>query len=266
MIQETMTFPVAIKRRSKRRLNVAKEVAEVNRIRLSFERSATTRFIKLFEKYGKQAARLYPRGTQDGALTVGLRDDVEKVIRAHYTDVITVFGHRVLDGYKFESRFEQMIDLYYLLYGADRVVGITNTTRNIIRGAIFAGEAEALGVAAISKLIIEKTSGSIGRARAATIARTETHAAASYATHETTKDLPITFRKEWSSVGDARTRSHHASMNGVQVGENEDFIVKVNGTEYRMAHTHDPRGGAVNNINCRCTTLYIADEDEIFRD
>lgn len=266
MVQENMTFPVAIKRRSKRRLNVAKEVAQVNRIRLSYERSATTRFIKLFEKYGRQAARLYPLGVQSGALTNGLRDDVEKILRAHYADVISTFGQRVLDGYKFETRFEQMIDLYYLLYGADKVTSITNTTRNIIRGAIFAGEAEALGVSAIAKLIREKTGGSIGRARAATIARTETHAAASYATHETTQELPMTFRKEWSSVGDARTRSHHAAMNGVQVGADEDFIVRVNGTEYRMAHTHDPRGGAINNINCRCTTLYIADEDEIFRD
>lgn len=261
-----MNFPVAIKRSPKRRLNIAKEVAEVNRIRLSYERSATTRFLKLFQKYGRQAARLYKRGTQDGALTIGLRDDVEKILRAHYADVIATFGKRVVDGYKVESRFEQMIDLYYLLYGVDQVVKISNTTRNIIRGAILAGEAEALGVAAIAKLIMERTSGSIGRSRAATIARTETHAAASYATHQTTSELPLKFRKEWASVGDARTRSHHAAMNGVQVGSDEDFVVRVNGIEYKMSHTHDPRGGAINNINCRCTTLYIADEDEIFRD
>lgn len=238
----------------------------MNRIRLSFERSATTKFLNLFSKYGRQAARLHRRGVQPGALVAGLNQDVEKVMRAHYSDVITTFGQRVLDGYKFDADFLQMIDMYYLLYGADRVTSISNTTRNIIRGAIFAGEAEALGVDAIAKLIVEKTSGSIGRSRAATIARTETHGAASYATHRTTTDLPMSFSKEWSAVGDARTRSHHAAMNGVQVGDGEDFIVRVNGQEYRMAYTHDPRGGAINNINCRCNTLYIADEDEIFRD
>ena len=41
----------------------------------------------------------------------------------------------------------------------------------------------------------------------------------------------------------------------------EDFIVNVNGIEYRMQHPSDPRGGAVNNINCRCVLAYVMPDD-----
>ena len=261
-----MGFPVYIKARSRRRLNVAKEVATVNRLRLNYERTLTTKLIRLFGRTAQQAASDYKRGAQVGGLAATFRQDLEDIMRPHYGEVIATFAGRLFDGYKLDPEFEQLLDTYYLLFATARIVGITNTTRNIIRGAIFAGEAEALGVDAIAKLIVERTAGAMGRSRAATIARTETHAASSYAQHQAAEQLPLTFRKEWSSVGDGRTRPHHAAMDGVQVGPDEDFIVRVNGIEYRMAHTHDPRGGAVNNINCRCVTLYIADEDEIFRD
>ncbi len=260
-----MGFPVYIKS-GRRRINLAKEVAEVNRIRLSYERSLTRRFISLFRKTARMAANGHENGGSISSYTSDLENETGSILRAHYTDIINQFGARVFDGYKFETRFEVLIDQFYQLFGAEKVVSISRTTRNLILGAIRRAEKEGLGVDETSKLIVERTSGSIGRSRAATIARTETHAAASFATHEVTNELPLPFRKQWSSVADARTRSHHAAMNGVQVGHDEDFIVRAKGIEYRMAHTHDPRGGAINNINCRCVTLYIAEEDVIFRD
>lgn len=260
-----MGFPVYIKS-TKKRLNIAKEVAEVNRIRLGYERGLTKRFITLFRKTARTAASGHSNGGNISSYTSELDNEVSAVLRAHYTDIINTFGARVFDGYKFETRFETLIDRFYQLYGASKVVSISRTTRNLITSAILLAEKDGLGVGATSKLIIDRTSGVIGRARASTIARTETHAAASYATHEVTNELPFLHRKQWSAVGDARTRSHHAAMNGVTVGNDEDFIVRAKGVEYRMAHTHDPRGGAINNINCRCVTLYIAEEDVIFRD
>tara|TARA_B000000609_G_C24182148_1_gene359733 strand:- start:5809 stop:6591 length:783 start_codon:yes stop_codon:yes gene_type:complete len=260
-----MGFPVYIKS-SRRRISIAKEVAEVNRIRLGYERGLTKRFITLFRKTARQAAHGHTNGGTVSSYTVELENEVGAILRAHYTDVINQFGARVFDGYKFETRFEVLIDQFYQLFGAEKVVSISRTTRNLIRGAILRAEKDALGVDETAKLIVERTSGSIGRSRAATIARTETHAAASFATHKVTNELPLPHRKQWSSVNDARTRDHHAAMNGVSVGHDDDFIVRVKGTEYRMAHTHDPRGGAINNINCRCVTLYIPEEDVIFRD
>lgn len=260
-----MNIPVFIKANGRRRINVAKEVAEINRLRLSFERSLGRSMLAVFQNHAGRAASDY-RNYGRFILTRGeMATDVDRVLRAHYASVISMFSNRVYDNTK-RTPFEILIDQYILFYGAERISQISTTTANIIRGAIFAGEADALGVAAIADLIIERTSGAMGRSRAATIARTETHAAASWATHTAVQDQPLRYNKQWSSVNDGRTRSYHAAMDGVQVGPDEDFVVRVNGIEYRMSHTHDPRGGAINNINCRCATLYIADEDEIFRD
>lgn len=257
-----MNIPVFIKANGRRRINVAKEVTEINRLRLSFERSLGRNILGVFTRAGGRAATAYTYNQEVNILNNEIRIDVERVLRAHYSSVITMFSNRVYDNTK-RTPFEVLIDQYILLYGAERIAGISSTTANIIRGAIFAGEADALGVAAIADLIIERTSGALGRSRAATIARTETHAAASWATHKATEDQPLKYNKRWSAVNDSRSRSHHTAMNGVEVGPDEDFVVRVNGTEYRMSHTHDPRGGPLNNINCRCVTLYIADEDEI---
>ena len=260
-----MNIPVFIKANGRRRVNIAREIAEINRLRLSYERSLSRSMLSVFANAGGRAATDY-RNYGQYLLTQGeLQTDVARVLRAHYASVITMFTNRVFDNTK-RTPFEVFIDQYILLFGADRITSISATTANIIRGAIFAGEADALGVAAIADLIVERTSGAMGRARAATIARTETNTAASWATQRAIDEQPLSYNKQWSAVGDGRTRSHHAAMNGVQVGPNDDFIVRVNGVEYKMSHTHDPRGGAINNINCRCATLYIADEDEIFRD
>jgi uncharacterized protein with gpF-like domain len=260
-----MNIPVFIKAEGRRRLNIARELGEINRLRLSYEKSLGTAMLAVFAKAGQQAANNFERFNSFTMRDLQHEADVERVLRAHYASVITTFSNRVYDNTK-RTAFELLIDQYILLYGANRITGISNTTANIIRGAIFAGEADALGVAAIASLIRERTGGAMGRSRAATIARTETHGAASWATHTAIQDQPLRYNKQWAAVSDSRSRSHHAVMNGVQVGPDEDFIVRYNGVEYRMSHTHDPRGGPANNVNCRCATLYVADEDEIFRD
>lgn len=257
-----MGFPVYIKA-SRRRLSVGKEIREVNRLRLNYERRMMKRLMTLFAKSGRQAARAYENGADVRLALKDFPSEVSAVFRAHYASVIEAFGKRVLDGRKQDTRFEQFIDEYYrrqaLIYSS-----ITQTQYNQIFRAILIGEEDALGVDAIAKLIVERTSGSIARARAATIARTETHGAASFATHELQGELDLPMIKRWSSVGDARTRDHHRAMNGVEVPYDEPFKVRVKGREYLMDHTHDPNGGAINNINCRCVTLYITDEDALF--
>ena len=102
----------------------------------------------------------------------------------------------------------------------------------------------------------------IGRSRAALIARTETHNAASYANHayhsQVRNDLGLTMVKRWVSTGDTRTRPTHASANGQTVPMDEKFL--VGGVE--MEYAGDPAGGASNNVNCRCVIVY-ADEDDV---
>ena len=109
--------------------------------------------------------------------------------------------------------------------------------------------------------------GSFSKLRSQTISRTETHSAASYANDRVNASLGIPNQiKRWVSVADARTRSWHVALNGTEVGKDEPFTVTVKGISYKMDYTGDPKGGAVNTINCRCVTLYLDPDDVIVDD
>lgn len=233
-------------------------------MRTRYERSMTSRLMGVFKKVGREAAKEYEQSGRVSAALVPLQSDLDKVFRGHYTAVIKTFSDRVYDNRKRE-RFSQFVFDYYAAEGAKKVRGISDVTEKLIKRAIRVGEIDGEGVDKIAKRIKEKTSGSIGRARAATIARTETHAAASYATHTTTKELNLPAQKKrWVSVSDARTRDHHRSANGQEVGIDEKFIIRFRGAEIEMDYPHDGSGGAGNNINCRCLALYFTDEDALF--
>ena len=258
-----MTFPVFIKA-SRSRLSIAKEIREVNRLRTRYERSMTSRLMGVFKKVGREAAKEYEQSGRISAALVPLRADLDKVFRGHYTAVIKTFSDRVYDNRK-RQPFADLVLQYIDREAGKKIRGITATTGRQILSAIRAGEAEGEGVDKIAKRIKEKTGGSIGRARAATIARTETHAAASYATHTATKELNLPAQKKrWVSVSDGRTRDHHRSANGQEVGIDEKFIIRFRGAEIEMDYPHDGSGGAANNINCRCLALYFTDEDALF--
>ena len=245
------------------RISVRRELIEQTRLRLSYERRLRLQIQTAFAEIGAQAQREY----QGAGRLVRVEAEVEaklfSILESHYRSVIDEFGLRILRYRKQESQFEQLIKLFMLDIGAQRVSQISNTTRRAIISVILAGE-EGLGVAVIGANIFERMRGSFSRIRAATIARTETHTAASYANHQVNASLNIPDQvKRWVSVSDDRTRSHHTQMNNTEVPLDEDFIVPVNGLEYRMGYTGDPRGGAVNTINCRCVTLYVSPEDEV---
>ena len=236
----------------------------MNRLRTRYERSMTSRLMGVFKKVGREAAKEYEQSGRISAALVPLRADLDKVFRGHYTAVIKTFSDRVYDNRK-RQPFADLVLQYIDREAGKKIRGITATTGRQILSAIRAGEAEGEGVDKIAKRIKEKTSGSIGRARAATIARTETHAAASYATHTATKELDLPAQKKrWVSVSDGRTRDHHRSANGQEVGIDEKFIIRFRGAEIEMDYPHDGSGGAANNINCRCLALYFTDEDALF--
>ena len=258
-----MNIPVFIKA-SKSRISIAKEIREVNRLRTRYERSMTSRLMGVFKKVGREAAKEYKQSGRVSAALVPLKSDLEKVFNAHYTAVIKTFSDRVYDNRKYQT-FTDLVFAFVEKEGANKIRGITATTGRQILQAITAGEKDGEGVDDIAKRIVEKTSGSIGRARAATIARTETHAAASYATHTATKELNLPAQKKrWVSVSDGRTRDHHKSANGQEVGIDEKFVIRYRGSEILMEYPHDGSGGAANNVNCRCLAVYFTDEDALF--
>ena len=155
---------------------------------------------------------------------------------------------------------EKLIEIYNrgrLLY----LTGISSKLANKIANIITVGRDGGLSLTAIAKSISD-TALPIGRSRAALIARTETHNAASFAHHTyhgVLKDsLGMKMMKRWTATSDNRTRSAHNEANGQIVDMDEKFIVDG----MPMAHAGDPAGGAKNNVNCRCVIIY-ADEQDI---
>ena len=245
-------------------VSARKEVIEQNRVRLGYERKLRLQLITAFAEFGTEAQAEYELRQQIGIANRNIDVKLRAVLEPHYRSVIDEFGLRILRYRKNESQFEALIRRYIVDFGAFAITNIATTTRKRISQVITAGEADGKGVAVIGREIFEAMRGGFTKIRAATIARTETHNAASYANHEVAKSLNIPeLQKQWVAVNDPRTRSHHTAMNGVRVPMDEDFLVPYNGIEYRMSRPADPRGGAGNIINCRCTLIYVSPEDDV---
>lgn len=262
-VADDRTYPSISSKASRKRVAPRKEILEQNRIRIGFEKKLNRQLMKSFRKVGKQARSEYEAvGGLVSTPRQGL-SDIRDILTNHYRAVIEEFGLRMVRDNKQDSQFEMIIRDYINRVGGDRIVNINNTTMQRIRRVISLGEKEGLGVAVIGKNIFDTMGGAFSRSRSATIARTETHNAASFANHQVNASFGIpNQKKRWVSVSDDRTRSHHSQMNGVEVGIDEDFI--VNGIP--MGYAGDPRGGAGNIINCRCVILYVTPEDEVFVD
>ncbi len=248
----------AVKQQGIRR-SARKEFIEQNRLRVSYEKKLRLRMITVFAEIGDKARRSYSYNQQITGIEQFASAKIKTTLDAHYASVIEDFGLRIMRDRKQENQFQRLIRLYIEQQGASRVVGITNTTVKQLASIIAVGEKDGLGVSPISSNIFESMRGAFSRYRAATIARTETHSAASYANHEINASLNIpNQKKRWVATADARTRQTHTAANGTEVDINEDFIIGG----VAMGYTGDPRGGPANVINCRCVTLYIDPEDD----
>lgn len=133
-----------------------------------------------------------------------------------------------------------------------KIVAISNTTRDRIIEQVSTSFAEGLGNAAAAKLIRDAVP-IIARARARTIARTETHGAANYGALESAKTSQLTLQKHWIAAEDDRTRIEHAAMHGTQVAMDAAFDFGA----YRLMFPGDPAGPPEGIINCRCTLAYV---------
>jgi len=247
------------------RYNARREIAEQNRLRQSFERKLTLLLVTEFAKIGDIARREYTERRSIELSGTLIEGRLIKILEPHYRAVIEEFGLRMLRNQKQESQFEVLIRDYMRIFGLMAVKNIANTTRKKLVEVMLMADAEAMGVAFVADAIYQSTRGQYTQLRSATIARTETHNAASYANHSVAKSLNLPdLQKQWVSVSDDRTRSNHAKMNGKIVPMDEDFEVPSDFGPRYMSRPADPRGGAANVINCRCVLLYVTPEDSVF--
>lgn len=253
---------IARKQRRGRLISARREVAEQNRIRNGYERNLAQQLVTVFNRIGRRAGEQYQQG---GLRTINRNQNTQDLaaviipsVRATMTAMIDRFQ---LISPK-QSQYERFIEQYINTEVGSRIQLMEATTIALIRKAILDGTGEDLGPSQIARLIRERVS-TIGRRRAITIARTETHSAASYANNAVAKEIGIDLKKRWVSTNDERTRAHHRAVNGQEVRMDEDFIIPYKGVDWRLQYAGDPRGGPHNTINCRCVVVYYEEGDEI---
>ena len=248
-------------------INARKELKEQNRIRVNFEKSMQRKLIIMFNDIGNKGANTYEStGTTGlGAYFSKTRTQVERTLKPFYIRIIQTFSDRLEKRFtkKEGNFFDILTERYMLSIGANHISDIDTTTRKQLQRVISLAQKDGLGVAQTARQIEQRFQPRFTRARSATIARTETHSAASFANHEMGKELRgsgVQIKKQWVSTGDERTRLAHINANGTTVPMDEAFT--VDGA--KMQYTGDPNGGARNVINCRCVTLYIEDETVVY--
>ena len=259
------------------RISALKEVRRQQRIRNNLEKQLFRRLTSLFRKFARTKAFLYQEfGVFDlNSAIQDLNEELLPTMFQHYRKVFTNMYASSEEIYNLNRKqdevfvmgrsvdFEAIVSSYYA--GRTLVLsGISERLANRVNRIIIQGREENLTLTQIAQNIASKVT-PITRGRAATIARTETHNAASFANHSyyqtVQTDLGMSMVKKWVSTSDLRTRSAHSAANGQTRSMDEDFI--IGGTP--MGYAGDPKGGAKNVINCRCVIIY-ADEQDVVSD
>lgn len=184
-------------------------------------------------------------------------------LKAHYQRVIHAFGALALGQVKSrqmkavaeDALFADLAQHWVHTEGLKRSKLIADTSEADVLAAISTGIDEGLGTALIADRIEDVTD--LSGWRADLIARTETHAAANYASAESVRQaedkLGVKMLKMWLPTLDARTRPDHAAMEGSDPIPMDDKFI-VGGEE--MDRPGDPSASAEQVIGCRCVLGY----------
>jgi len=210
----------------------------------------------------REAMRVYEL-TGEVPVMNDLRPRLEAVYRQMAEVSVRTFGARVIDqGKAFRPDLERKdfaatfarIAVAYIAQEAirRRITAVSETTRAQVVNAVTAGFDEGLGVAEIARSINSQVQ-AFTAARAAMIARTETHGAANYGAQEAAKETGLRLKKEWVAAADERTRQDHVDADGELVDETAPFI--VGGEE--LMFPGDPAGSAAQVVNCRCAVSHV---------
>ena len=168
--------------------------------------------------------------------------------------------------------WEHSVDLYIDHEAGSNITRIQGTTKKkavaTIRDVLddYADDPDGTLTAIASAL--EDQFETISSGRAMTIARTETHNAASYATRKAAEALKVpNMTKEWVPVLDKRTRDGHAEMEGYgPIEMHEKFQVEGDDGVDDMDGPGDQSASASNTINCRCVLVFDTGDSDTGED
>ena len=232
------------------------------------EVTVRNRMAKEINRYIRAYAETYGDAVMEAFIAKEHERRVTDILAKNIKKTAPLFGklvRRQIDAATKQTSptfYQDIADKWLLTRGLEEASGIAATTTERIKAAIAVALTETVSVAVIAKAIRDVAK--LTPYRAAMIARTETHNAAMFATEqsaiEASKDLGIKLQKFWVPVQDARTRDNHAAMSshdGIDLDEN----FNVGGV--MMSRPSDPKGGAANVINCRCTLVHRRKQIEI---
>ncbi len=248
---------------------MARRAAEARlRVQLSFERAMAKLIAKEFGIVANAAQAGFESMGVEG-IDVPWTEHVIRmggIIRSSMSAQLDFFGDDTIKSLMNAGIFERppvgTLDAFNMAahnhvatIGAREVVRVTNTTRDVIKGAIDKGLTEGLTRNQIGKEIWNNTTGDIGMRRARIIATTETHTSAMCGDFYAMEATGFAFTKQWLTFIDQRTRDHHKEVDGQERAKDAPF--DVGGEELRWPG--DPNASAANIINCRCQMVYNID-------
>ena len=213
-------------------------------------------------------------------------DKVSNILRTLYegTGGYTATAYqKMFDKYKKEETIDFNIDSifadwvafmlsYWVSISGPKMYGIQNTTDNeiarILNNTVQYGREHNLSNNEVNAMAIQLLrEGKINVSRSMLIARTETHQALSTGAMGSTTKVNIPLLKQWIHAEYvAMPRSWHQALDrqtnpddgGLRLNVNQPFIVNTPGVGIiEMQYAHDNSGGAINNCNCRCCTVYV---------
>ena len=245
----------------------ARAQAAINRQQLLLEVTFRKRVHALLDaQYKLVAAQVRAGNTNVNALIDGAKSKLRKIYAEEYVRVANVFHNIVMGAYKevktndSPDEIKSMRDTFWsIFFGyvrtkvAEKVVGVTDTTKNNIRSIIEESTADGKSYGLIADDIWSATTSAINLKRAIRIARTEVHAASNTATQAAVESTGLHgLTREWIAMADERVRVTHRHAHGQVRGMNEPFDVGGEALQF----PGDPNGSAGNVINCRCVLLY----------
>jgi hypothetical protein len=210
--------------------------------------------------------------TTYNALIVGniSKDKIEKMYNELYLTVgAPIYNsiYKKLKSVKFfnENLFNEMMALWLQNNAGLNIVSVHSTLIQTILDTISQGYEQNLSVSDISRLLQQQ---GLYRAQALRIARTETTTITNASTVMAGNSSDLVLDKVWISAQDKRTRRRprdrfdHLHMNGVKVGQDEDFNVSGEMLSYPGDITNrEVRTSAGNIIQCRCKVALVARVD-----
>lgn len=214
------------------------------------------------------------------------QDKVSNILRTLYEGVggyTAMTYQKMFDKYKKDDSVDFNTDsifkdwlafmlTYWTAYSGPKMYGIQNTTDNeiarLLNQAIDYGRANNLTTDEVNNMAIQLLrEGKINNARSLLIARTESHQALSTGALGAAQKVNIPLLKQWvhaEYVGNPRNwhqtldSQTNPDAGGVRLPVNQPFLVNTpNYGVIEMQYAHDASGGARNNCNCRCCTVYV---------